>query len=102
VISTGHTQYSRCNATKATAPKLSVEIDSSHASYEEMQIDLKHDPENILNTLLAKIIAVGRAIGPYAAIELLLPGGSLITLLFWIYRTYSQQTALVLGDPVSP
>jgi hypothetical protein len=42
--------------------------------------------ETILNTLLAKIIAGGRAIGPYAAIELLMPGGSLIAILLWIYR----------------
>jgi hypothetical protein len=27
-----------------------------------------------------------RAIGPYAALELLLPGGSLIALLLWLYR----------------
>jgi hypothetical protein len=44
------------------------------------------DRETILNTLLAKIIAGGRAIGPYAAIELLMPGGSLIAILLWIYR----------------
>jgi hypothetical protein len=34
-----------------------------------------------------KLIAVGRALGPYVAIELLLPGGSLIALLYWLYRT---------------
>jgi hypothetical protein len=43
--------------------------------------------EKILKTLLIKLIAVARTLGPYVAIELLLPGGSLIALLFWLYRT---------------
>ena len=29
-----------------------------------------------------------RKVGPYVAIELLLPGGTLIALLVYIYRTY--------------
>ena len=40
-----------------------------------------------MKTLILKLIAVGRALGPYVAIELLLPGGSLIALLYWLYRT---------------
>jgi len=36
-----------------------------------------------------KLIAAGRTFGPYMAIELLLPGGSLIALLLWLYRTYA-------------
>jgi hypothetical protein len=31
-----------------------------------------------------------RALGPYAAIELLLPGGSLIALSLWVYRHRSD------------
>ena len=37
-----------------------------------------------------KLIAVGRTLGPYMAIELLLPGGSLIALFLWLYRTYAR------------
>lgn len=44
-----------------------------------------------MTTLLMKIVAAARAIAPYAAIELLLPGGSLIALLFWIYRTRQRR-----------
>jgi len=33
--------------------------------------------------------ALLRSLGPYAAIELLLPGGSLIVLLWWLYRRRS-------------
>ncbi|HEX3950398.1 MAG TPA: hypothetical protein VHW95_11155 [Steroidobacteraceae bacterium] len=40
-----------------------------------------------MKTLIIKFIAVGRALGPYIAIELLLPGGSLIALMYWLYRT---------------
>jgi hypothetical protein len=37
----------------------------------------------------AKIaIQVLRRFGPYAAIELLLPGGSLLALLLWLYRRH--------------
>jgi hypothetical protein len=33
-----------------------------------------------------RIVRFLRVLGPYAAIELLLPGGSLIALLFWLYH----------------
>lgn len=33
-----------------------------------------------------RTIAAVRALAPYAAIELLLPGGSLIALVLWLYR----------------
>jgi hypothetical protein len=37
----------------------------------------------------AKIAIQGlRRFGPYAAIELLLPGGSLLALLLWLYRRH--------------
>jgi hypothetical protein len=49
--------------------------------------------ETILSTLIAKMIALGRAIGPYVAIEILLPGGSLIALLFWLYRVKQRRAA---------
>src|SRR5262249_44704680 len=35
---------------------------------------------------IARGIELLRQLGPYAAIELLLPGGSLIALLLWLYR----------------
>ena len=37
-----------------------------------------------------KLIAAGRTFGPYLAIELLLPGGSLVAVLLWLYRTYAR------------
>ena len=37
-----------------------------------------------------KLCVAGRAFGPYLAIELLLPGGSLVALVVWLYRTYAR------------
>src|SRR5271170_916347 len=43
---------------------------------------------NVVKPLALKVIATGRSFGPYLAIELLLPGGSLVALLLWLYHTY--------------
>ena len=43
-----------------------------------------------MRALALKVIAAGRSFGPYLAIELLLPGGSLIALLVWLYRAYAR------------
>jgi hypothetical protein len=39
-----------------------------------------------VDTWVSRIAGYLRDLGPYAAIELLLPGGSLIVLLLWLYR----------------
>jgi hypothetical protein len=36
--------------------------------------------------LARKLFAAGRTFGPYLAIELVMPGGSLLALLLWLYR----------------
>ena len=36
--------------------------------------------------LAARAVALFRSIGPYAALELILPGGSVLALLLWLYR----------------
>jgi hypothetical protein len=43
--------------------------------------------------LALKLLAAGRSFGPYLAIELLLPGGSLLALLLWLYRTHAKPAA---------
>jgi hypothetical protein len=43
-----------------------------------------------MKALAMKLMAAGRAFGPYLAIEILLPGGSLLALLLWLYRTYAR------------
>ena len=40
-----------------------------------------------------RVSALLRSLGPYAAIELLLPGGSIIALLIWLYRRRASGTA---------
>jgi hypothetical protein len=39
-----------------------------------------------LDPWIARVPALLRGLGPYVAIELLLPGGSVIALLIWLYR----------------
>lgn len=41
-------------------------------------------------TWLARGLAGLRLLAPYAAIELLLPGGSLIALVLWLYRRHKK------------
>jgi hypothetical protein len=43
---------------------------------------------------LTRGIATLRQLAPYAAIELLLPGGSLIALVLWIYRRHVRKQPL--------
>jgi hypothetical protein len=44
----------------------------------------------------AKVVALLRDLGPYAAIELLLPGGSLLALGLWMYSRHKS------GKPLLP
>ena len=37
---------------------------------------------------LRQIIGIARRLGPYAAIEIVLPGGSLVVLLLWLFRRH--------------
>jgi hypothetical protein len=43
-----------------------------------------------LTTRLMQWLSGLRALAPYAAIELLLPGGSLVALLLWLYRRHKE------------
>ncbi len=38
-----------------------------------------------------RLLAAGRTFGPYLAIELVMPGGSLLALLLWLYRMSSAR-----------
>jgi hypothetical protein len=39
---------------------------------------------------MAKIIQAARTASPYLLIELILPGGTLIALLLWLYRRHHR------------
>jgi hypothetical protein len=41
-----------------------------------------------LRACVGRAPALLRQLGPYAAVELLLPGGSLLALCLWLYRRY--------------
>lgn len=51
-----------------------------------------------MKPLATRLIRVGRTFGPYLAIELLLPGGSLLALAFWVYRTYFHLPSSIAGE----
>ena len=42
---------------------------------------------------MGRVVALLKGLGPYAAIELLLPGGSVIALLLWLYRRSRKAAA---------
>jgi len=43
-----------------------------------------------MKTFFKKGLAAVRELGPYAAIELLVPGGSVIAVLMWLYRRHKR------------
>ena len=45
------------------------------------------------------LIRVARNASPYLAVELLLPGGSVIALLMWLFRHRFKKEAALLGMP---
>jgi hypothetical protein len=47
-----------------------------------------------LRAYAAAVFAKLRDLAPYAAIELILPGGSLLALSLWFYRRYKKAEAL--------
>ncbi len=47
-----------------------------------------------LRAYTAAVFARLRDLAPYAAIELVLPGGSLLALLLWLYRRYKKEAVL--------
>jgi hypothetical protein len=48
--------------------------------------------KKLTNWLLRGLAGV-RELGPYAAVELLLPGGSLLVVLLWLYRRHKRVEA---------
>jgi len=44
-----------------------------------------------LNGWKGRVVRFVRVLGPYAAIELFLPGGSLIALLLWLYQSQRRK-----------
>ena len=43
-----------------------------------------------LTNLMMRGLAGVREFGPYAALELLLPGGSVLAVLLWLYRRHKR------------
>ena len=43
-----------------------------------------------LTNLMMRGLAGAREFGPYAALELVLPGGSVLAVLLWLYRRHKR------------
>jgi hypothetical protein len=54
-----------------------------------------------LSAYAGAVAAKLRAIAPYAAIELLLPGGSVMALLLWLYRRQRRVSAFATREILS-
>jgi hypothetical protein len=50
-------------------------------------------------TWLARTVGAVRELAPYVAIELLLPGGSLVALTLWIYRRQRVRNSALPTNP---
>jgi len=50
----------------------------------------------------ARGLALVRSLGPYAAIELLLPGGSVLAVLLWLYRRRRRTRLTLTLEEQSP
>lgn len=48
---------------------------------------------------LARAAGLLRQLGPYAALELLLPGGSLLAILLWLYRRHRRAKLAAVRAP---
>jgi hypothetical protein len=55
----------------------------------------------ILIGWLKRSVSLLRTIGPYAAIELLLPGGSLMALALWLVQRKARKDARTRSAPVA-
>jgi hypothetical protein len=47
-------------------------------------------------------VEVLRRLGPYAAIELLLPGGSILAILLWLYRRHRARLCIAPQTNTQP
>jgi hypothetical protein len=45
----------------------------------------------LFSPFVGRVLGLARSLGPFAAIELLLPGGSVLAVLYWWYRHRSRQ-----------
>ena len=54
-----------------------------------------------LSAYAGAVVAKLRDLAPYAAIELLLPGGSLMALLLWLYRRQRRVSAFATHEILS-
>jgi hypothetical protein len=50
-----------------------------------------------MKPLALRVISLFRTMGPYLAIELVMPGGSILALLLWLYRMSPRHRHRLFG-----
>jgi hypothetical protein len=60
-----------------------------------------HRPGTAPAAILSRAVVLLRRVGPYAAIELLLPGGSLLALFLWLYRRQRGPSGRLRHGPIA-
>ena len=59
----------------------------------------RHTPFGLkIKAYTAVVVAKLRAVAPYALIELILPGGSVMALLLWLYRRHKKAPVFATQD----
>jgi len=62
-------------------------------------LNVRHPPVALkLSAYAAMVVARLRAIAPYALMELILPGGSVMALLLWLYRRQRRGTVFATAE----
>lgn len=56
----------------------------------------------LIVNILERLWTVLKEFGPYAAIELILPGGSCLALLLWLYRRHQRLAKVATSTRVAP
>jgi hypothetical protein len=49
----------------------------------------------LISHFVGRLVVLVRSLAPYAAIELLLPGGSMLALLYWWHRRRARQVRVI-------
>jgi hypothetical protein len=85
IMSTNLASPDATNASETTTPAMSLAQQPTASGHAVNDSSWRRWPRS-LRDAIARAVGSIRSVGPYVAIELLLPGGSIIALALWTYR----------------
>lgn len=77
-----------------------MSVSQPSATFNSLPDARKRAAPRTWNAYTAAVIARLRCLAPYVAIELVMPGGSMMALLLWLYRRHSRALIPVAGSEV--